>query len=106
MKRQVLVQLLLPTLDGKGVKVPLSKLRSLAHELSDRFGGVTSYLRAPAEGLWQPHEDAPAEKDDIVIFEVMAEDLDQAFWRSLRARLQADLAQSEIIVRAQPVDIL
>ena len=44
--------------------------------------------------------------DDIVIFEVMAEDLDQAFWRSLRTRLQADLAQSEIIVRAQPVDIL
>ena len=106
MKKRVLIQILLPTLDGKGVKVPLSKLRSLAHELSDRYCGVASYLRAPAEGLWQPHEDAPAEKDDIAIFEVMADDLDQAFWRSWRERLEADLAQSEIIVRAQSVDIL
>jgi hypothetical protein len=101
-----IVQLLLPTVDGEGVKVPLSKMRSLARELSDRFGGVTSFLRAPAEGLWQPHENAPAEKDDIVIFDVMAEDLDEAFWRSLRVRLKADLGQSEIIVRAQPVDLL
>ena len=41
------------------------------------------------------------EKDDIVIFEVMADDLDPVYWRGLRAQLEADLQQSEVVVRGK-----
>jgi hypothetical protein len=97
---------LLPTNDWNGLKIPTSKMRSLARELTERFGGVTTYLRAPAEGTWQPAGAERVEKDDIVIFEVMADDLDPLYWGSLRAQLEAELQQSEIVVRGQPIDIL
>ena len=106
MTKRTLVQILLPKVDGRGVPVPASKLQCLAQELAELFGGVTSYLRAPAEGLWQPQDDAPSERDDIVVLEVMVEHLEPDFWRPLKARLEADLAQSEIVIRAQAVDLL
>jgi len=36
----------------------------------------------------------------------MAEHLDRAFWRSLRARLEKELAQDEIVIRAQQISRL
>jgi hypothetical protein len=36
----------------------------------------------------------------------MADELDQAFWRSLRRRLQEELSQDEIVIRAQEISRL
>jgi len=44
-------------------------------ELTERFGGLTVYRRAPAEGVWKLTENHTS-RDDIVIFEVMANELD------------------------------
>jgi len=37
------------------------------------------------------------------VVEVMVERLDHAFWRSLRERLERELCQDEIVVRAQEI---
>jgi hypothetical protein len=61
-----LIQILLPANGGdEGV------FERLAQELTAKFGGVTSFIRAPAEGLW--NAGSHIERDDIVVIEVMVE---------------------------------
>lgn len=43
-----LVQILLPLYDNDGRRFPTSHYESLRAELTERFGGLTSYSRAPA----------------------------------------------------------
>jgi hypothetical protein len=66
---------------------------------ASRFGGATSFLRTPGQGLRQ--SGGTTEKDGIAVVKIMAEHLDRAFWRSLRERLEGELAQDEIVIRAQ-----
>jgi len=40
-------------------------------ELTDKFGGATSFVRSPGKGLW--HSDGETESDTIAVIEVMAE---------------------------------
>ena len=46
------------------------------------------------------------EKDRIAVVEVMVEQIDPAFWRSLRETLERELSQEEIIIRAQEIVLL
>ena len=65
-------------------------LKEVAQLLTERFGGVTSFSRSPGEGRWKNR--GATEHDDIVVIEVMAEELDRAWWSQLRkahARVQA-----------------
>ena len=45
-------------------------------------------------------------RDDIVIYEVMAESVDAAWWGALRERLERDFRQEVIVIRAQEVRLL
>lgn len=54
---------------------PHEDYEEVRQELTERFGGLTVYRRAPAEGLWK-QDDNRTSLDDIVIFEVMASELD------------------------------
>jgi hypothetical protein len=100
-----LVQLLLPVRDPDGQPFPRQHFDTLAHELTDRFGGVTAYTRAPAAGLWEePSGDRV--RDDVVVYEVMAEDLDPAWWADLRKRLERDFKQDELVIRTHPIQRL
>ena len=94
-----LVQLLLPIRDEAGTPFPREHYDTLARELTDRFGGVTAYTRAPASGLW---EEPSGEKvrDDVVIYEVMVEMLDAKWWAGVRQRLEARFTQQELVIRA------
>lgn len=99
-----LVQLLLPLYTHDGQRVPQAVFAAVRQELVDRFGGLTAYSRAPASGLW---EDAGSvEHDDIVVYEVMAGDLDRAWWAAYRAGLCGRFGQKELVVRVQPVELL
>jgi streptogramin lyase len=40
------------------------------------------------------------ERDDIVVYEVMVDDLDRAWWSTYRAGLEQRFGQEEIAVRA------
>jgi hypothetical protein len=43
---------------------------------------------------------------DIVIFEVMTDDLERAWWSACRARLEAKFAQDEVLIRAASIEWL
>ncbi len=97
-----LVQLLLPLQDQQGRAYPRDLYDDLARRLTERFGGLTAYARSPATGLWEtPAGDTV--RDQVVVYEVMAEDLEPAWWAELRKRLEARLAQEELVVRAQEI---
>lgn len=100
-----LIQLLLPLADNDGVAFPRSAFERVRNELTDRHGGVTAYLRAPAVGLWQ---EAPGQvsRDDVVIYEVMTPALDRAQWAAYRAQLEARFRQAELVVRASEIERL
>ena len=94
-----LVQILLPLYDNEGAPFPAAHFRGVRDALTARFGGMTAYTRAPAEGLWR-EEGAGTTHDDIVIYEVMTDALDEEWWRTWRAELEARFRQDRIVIRA------
>jgi hypothetical protein len=96
-----LVQILLPKETGEGQPIGEEWFNRFLKELTDTFGGATSFLRSPGRGLWQSGD--ATEKDRIAVVEVMVEHLDHAFWRSMRERLERELSQEEIVIRAQEI---
>ena len=99
-----LVQILLPTRDNEGAAFEAAAFERVAAELTERFGGVTAFTRAPAEGRWR--QDGATEHDEIVVVEVMDEALDRAFWSQYRAELERRFRQEVILIRAQRTEII
>lgn len=91
-----LVQLLLPA--GREAK----HYDDVMRELTERFGGVTTYSRAPAVGLWKDTAHS-TEADDIVVIEVMVEKLDAVWWAGYRRALEETFEQRELVVRSQEI---
>ena len=100
-----LVQILLPIYDNGQNPQPPEQFRRVRQELTERFGGLTVYTRAPAEGMWKLNDNHTS-RDDIIIFEVMANDLDASWWRKYRHELEARFHQDVIVVRAQQMRLL
>ena len=100
-----LVQLLLPVYDNSGEPFPPAHYAAVRTELADRFGGLTAYTRAPAQGVWVD-SDGPPKRDDIIVYEVMTETLDRAWWAGFRKSLERRFAQEELVIRSQVVERL
>jgi hypothetical protein len=100
-----LVQLLLPLLDNEGRALPDRLFSEVREELVERFGGLTAFTRAPAEGLWKTDAD-DAHRDAIVVFEVMCEELDPHWWAQYRRGLETRFRQEQLVIRAQTVELL
>ena len=100
-----LVQLLLPLYDNAGHAFPAEHYARVRDELTARFGGLTAYTRAPAQGLWSEN-DGPPRRDDIVVYEVMVDVLDRPWWTSYCTRLEERFAQDELVIRSQEVERL
>jgi hypothetical protein len=47
-----LIEILLPLTRRDGSPQPAERFAQVRAELVERFGGVTAFTRAPAEGLW------------------------------------------------------
>ena len=99
-----LIQILLPLYDNTGNTFGEELYGKVRRELTERFGGLTAFTRAPAQGLWK--DAGKTRRDDIVVFEVMVEDVDADWWRGYRKSLEAVFRQDEIVIRAQPVTLL
>ncbi|HVL70157.1 MAG TPA: hypothetical protein VM364_23050 [Vicinamibacterales bacterium] len=97
-----LVQLLLPVRDDAGRPFARELYDRLVEALTERFGGVTAYTRAPAAGLWE-EPSGERQRDDIVVYEVMTESLDEGWWAALRERLEAEFRQQELVIRAHDI---
>jgi hypothetical protein len=100
-----LIQFLLPLYDNDGQGFPRAMFDAVREELTGKFGGVTAYLRSPAQGFWKESGDEVV-KDDLVIYEVMTEELDREWWWSYREQLAQTFRQEEILIRASEVQRL
>lgn len=100
-----LVQILLPMYDNDGAALPKSLFAQVRAELLQQEGGLTAYTRAPASGLWQ-EDTGKTVHDDVVIYEVMTQTLDRAWWQAYRASLEQRFRQESVIVRAHPIVLL
>ena len=100
-----LVQILLPVYDNQQNPQPHDEFRRVRRELTERFGGLTVYTRAPAEGMWKLNDNETT-RDDIVIFEVMASELDASWWRKYRHDLEKRFRQDVILIRSQQTRLL
>jgi hypothetical protein len=99
-----LVQILLPLYDNSGQSFGEELYTKVRRDLTKRFGGLTAFTSAPAQGLWT--SEGKTHRDDIVVFEVMAARVDAQWWRQYRHSLETMFRQDTIVIRAQPVKIL
>lgn len=99
-----LIQILLPVRDNQGESQPHELFATVRKEMTARFGGLTAFTRAPAEGLWNAAGETTA--DDIVVLEVMAEDVDRLWWAGYRLELEERFRQQVVIIRSNKIDIL
>jgi len=100
-----LVQLLLPLYDNAGRRHPHEHFAQVRDELTDRYGGVTAYLRSPAQGTWK-EASGSIDRDQVVMCEVMVSGLDRAWWADYRRALETRFGQEELVVRATPLERL
>ncbi|MGY4377287.1 hypothetical protein ACVWZ3_004926 [Bradyrhizobium sp. i1.3.6] len=70
MNNSYLIQILLPKVKGDGEPVSQRWFEEFLEELSGKFGGATSFVRAPGQGLWRSGEETM--RDNIAVIEVMA----------------------------------
>jgi hypothetical protein len=99
-----LIQLLLPLYSNSGFPFEQKLFVDVRTELVDRFGGITAYTRAPVNGLWQESERLV--RDDLIIYEIMVEDLDEDWWRRYRLLLEHRFEQESLVVRTHQIRLL
>jgi len=100
-----LIQILLPLFDNQGRAFPGQQYEHVRDDLTEIFGGLTTYVRSPAKGLWK-ESSSETIHDDIVIYEVMAERLDRRWWCTYREKLTDIFRQEVLIVRVSKVQLL
>ena len=96
-----LVQLLLPLRDNDGAAFDAGVFTRVRATLTERFGGVTAYSRAPAQGAWK-EDDGAVVRDDVIVYEVVVDTLDEGWWREYGAELRRLFRQEEMMIRALP----
>jgi hypothetical protein len=99
-----LIELLLPLYDNHGRRFAESCHAEVRQTLIEKFGGMTAFARAPAEGAEQAH--GGERRDDLIVLEVMTETLDELWWKAYRKSLEATFRQDRIIGRAVRVTFL
>lgn len=99
-----LVEIFLPLTDNNGRAFPDEKFAEVREALTKTFGGVTAFTRSPAEGAVR--QGGKTVRDDIVVFEVMANTIDRDRWASYRKLLEREFDQDEILIRASVIERL
>lgn len=95
-----LIQILIPVYDNEGRRFPRGCFEAVRDELTERFGGLTAFVQSPALGLWKDAQSGATARDDMVLFEVMADTLEREWWAEYRRKLEEVFRQDEIVVRA------
>lgn len=99
-----LIEILLPLNDNNGRPFAVAKYAAIRQHLTERFGGLTAFTRSPAQGTTT--DGGKTVHDDIVVFEVMTEKLDVAWWDGYRRQLEREFRQDAIVARASAVTLL
>lgn len=100
-----LFEIFLPTTDEAGHPHRARLFDGVRKDLTERFGGVTAFLRRPGQGLWR---DANGEVrgDDIVVFEVMCDRIDRDWWPAYRRRLEILFEQELVLIRVSSIETI
>ncbi|MDR3490293.1 MAG: hypothetical protein P4M05_36160 [Bradyrhizobium sp.] len=96
------VELFLPLDMPDGTAIPGSTFDRIKAELTFRFGGITAFLKSPADGAWQASSRAIVH-DRVAVFEIMVDNVDVEWWRAYRQKLEAELNQQEVLARLYQV---
>ncbi len=89
-----LIQLLIPLHDNHEQAFPTAYFNKVREDLTKHFGGVTAFVRSPAVGLWKEQSDE-INRDEVIMFEVLTEQLDNEWWAEYRKELQRDFARKK-----------
>ena len=81
----------------RGINFLKKIFKEIKEELTEKFSGVTAFSQSPAEGVWE--DEGYVQKDLIIIYEVMAAEFDQNWWRYFTAKLEIKLKQEKIVLR-------
>jgi hypothetical protein len=100
-----LIEFFLPTFGNDARPFAKGEFDRVRQELTERFGGVTAFMRSPASGLWAD-EGGDVRHDELVSFEVMADTLDRDWWRKYREQLERRFSQDEIVMRVSTCERL
>jgi hypothetical protein len=100
-----LVQILLPLADNHGRAFAPGMFEALKDELAERYGGVTAFAQAPAQGRWAPDGAVPSE-EDVVVFEVMVEKLRADEWLARRRDLEMRFRQERVVIRYMEIGLI
>lgn len=100
-----LVQILLPLYDNGGTPIPQLQFRRVSQEMADRFGGLTAFTRAPAEGVWKEGGQKTSH-DEIVVFEVIRTISTGPGGRAIARSWSGGFRQEVIVIRAQAIEQL
>ena len=98
------IEIFLPLKTNDGTRFPDTMFDRIEQELTEKFGGVTAYKRAPAQGRWK--SGGQTQGDEIAIFEVVVDRLDRGWWRRFREELEDRMGQETIRVTARDIEIL
>jgi len=103
-KDAYLVQILLPLRDNAGASFGREDFEKVAAELTEKFGGATAFVQAPAKGLWE--SEGGTQRDEVIIIETMADYIDPSWWTRYRAELERRFRQESIVIRSQAIRTL
>ena len=102
---KLLIQVFLPLSDHNGHSFPGEWYKQISTSLTERFGGVTIYQRAPVTGLWKEEEQHTV-RDDLIIYEVMVDKVQKDYWEPFKKQLEQQFRQDSILIRSSPIQIL
>lgn len=105
MTSKKLFQILLPLYDNEGEPFSNDLYKAIKVELTERFGGLTAYSRSPASGLWKNGEDEVT-VDKVIVYEVIADDVEKKFWKSFKEILKAQFKQEDIVIRCTNIEVV
>src|SRR3954468_7908851 len=100
-----LIQILLPLTSPSGKKFPRAYYEQTEKELISHFKGFTAHPRAPASGLWK-NADATIERDNLIVYEVLAQERDAEWWAAFRQSLETLFEQDKILIMSHDVTIM
>jgi hypothetical protein len=100
-----LVQVYLPLRDSDGQRFSRVEYVAVEQIFVARFNGFTAYRRAPATGLWRSPT-SEVQEDELVIYEVLVETMNRAWWSTYRKSLEKQFRQEQILIRSHPIEIL
>lgn len=105
MTKKKLFQILLPLYNQQGESIPFQNYKDLRTELTENFGGLTTYSRSPATGVWKDPDDDLA-VDQIIVYEVIGEELNLKYWQNLKIVLEKKFDQEEIMIRCIDLEVI